>query len=200
MRHLIFLLTALVSTAGISGDMSGHKVESESIIEIKNNDILSESPQATSSLGNISEEKKKDNVAAIEEALFEKAVEIIKKYESLHKASHWPYVGYGHRVRKGDGFTRGRELSESEADRLLRKDLRIYVDLYKNFGKDAILLAALAYNCGNGRVDASPVLRKLKSGDRDIRDAYLSHSRSGGKFRRQLHKRRIEEYDALFIP
>ncbi len=194
MRHLIFVLTALVSAAGMPGDMSGHKVETENIVAIRNNDTLSESPQATPS---ISEDK---SVAITEEALFEKAVEIIKKYESLHKASHWPYVGYGHRVRKGDGFTRGHELSETEADRLLRKDLGIYVDLYKNFGKDAILLAVLAYNCGNGRVDASPVLRKLKRGDRDIRDAYLSHARSGGKFRRQLHKRRIEEYNTLFIP
>lgn len=73
MRHLIFVLTALVSAAGISGDMSGHKVETENIVAIRNNDTLSESPQATPS---ISEDK---SVEITEEALFEKAVEIIKK-------------------------------------------------------------------------------------------------------------------------
>ena len=30
--------------------------------------------------------------------LFERAVLIIKKFETLHKPKHWPYVGYGHQV------------------------------------------------------------------------------------------------------
>lgn len=29
---------------------------------------------------------------------FEKAVIIIKKYETLHRPKDYPYVGYGHRV------------------------------------------------------------------------------------------------------
>ena len=28
--------------------------------------------------------------------LFERAILIIKKFETLHKPKHWPSVGYGH--------------------------------------------------------------------------------------------------------
>ena len=34
--------------------------------------------------------------------LFEKAVTIIKKYETLHQPKHWPLVGYGHKVLPGE--------------------------------------------------------------------------------------------------
>lgn len=33
---------------------------------------------------------------------FETAVEIIKKYETLHTPRNWPYIGYGHRVLPGE--------------------------------------------------------------------------------------------------
>lgn len=132
--------------------------------------------------------------------MFEKTVNIIKEYESLHKAEHYPLVGYGHKVRKGEKYSRGVELSAREADRLLRKDLREYVKMYSKHGSDAYLLAALAYNCGHGRVDKSQVIAKLKRGDRDIRNAYLSHSRAGGKFHRQLYERRKTEFNALYVP
>lgn len=129
---------------------------------------------------------------------FEKAVEIIKKYESLHSARHWPFVGYGHLVQKGEKFKKGKALSASEADALLRKDLRKLCALYRGFGRDSLLLGALAYNCGPGVVAKSSVLRKLKAGDRNIRDAYLSHCRYRGKQLTGLKKRRIEEFEVLF--
>lgn len=37
--------------------------------------------------------------------LFERAVLIIKKFETLHKPCHWPYVGYGHQVQPGANHT-----------------------------------------------------------------------------------------------
>lgn len=197
MRRLIFVLTAIMAMACMPGDVCGHKVDPKGNIEVKKEEKGSDMRPATAVYTDKSE--KKSEVVS-EDVLFERAVEIIKKFESLHKASHWPYVGYGHRVRKGDGFKRGVALSERQADRLLRRDLQVYVDMYSGYGKDAVLLAALAYNCGNGRVNASPVVSKLKRGDRDIRDAYLAHAKSGGKFRRQLHERRVAEFEALFIP
>ena len=36
--------------------------------------------------------------------LFERAVLIIKKFETIHKPSHWPYVGYGHQVQRGEPY------------------------------------------------------------------------------------------------
>ena len=47
--------------------------------------------------------------------LFERAVLIIKKFETLHKPKHWPTICYGHVVQRGEHFTR-RQYSESEAD------------------------------------------------------------------------------------
>ena len=96
------------------------------------------------------------------------------------------------------------ESSEKVSDKeLFERTVSIikdYESLHK-YGRDAYLLAALAYNCGHGRVSKSQVLAKIKSGDREgIRDAYLKHTKSGGRFRQQLYDRRLEELEQLFIP
>lgn len=129
---------------------------------------------------------------------FERAVVIIKKFETLHKPRHWPYVGYGHQVQPGEPYRRGVQLTEKQADALLRKDLRKFVSLYKSYGKDALLLGVLAYNCGPGVVNKSTVLKKLKAGNRDIFKSYTSHCRYKGRFHAQLHRRRLTEFAALF--
>ena len=73
--------------------------------------------------------------------LFERAVLIIKHFETLHKPRHWPYVGYGHQVQPGEPYRRGVQLTEKQADALLRKDLRKFCALYSKYGKDSILLS-----------------------------------------------------------
>lgn len=130
---------------------------------------------------------------------FDKAVEIIKKYEGLHK-NHGNLVGYGHKIVAGEPYKVNQTLSEAEADKLLRKDLAALCEKYSSFGKDSLLLAALAYNCGIGVVAKSSILKKLQAGDRNIKESYLSYSRSRGKTLSQLQKRRTEEFEALFIP
>lgn len=130
---------------------------------------------------------------------FERAVIIIKKFETLHRPKDYPYVGYGHRVLPGEPYRRGVQLTEKQADALLRKDLRKFVSLYKAYGKDALLLGVLAYNCGPGVVNKSTILKKLKSGNRDIFKAYTAHCHYRGKFHKQLHLRRLTEIAALFI-
>lgn len=132
--------------------------------------------------------------------LFERAVLIIKKFETLHKPRHWPYVGYGHLVQPGDPYHRGVQLTEAQADYQLRKDLAKFCDLYKNYGSDAVLLGALAYNCGPGVVNKSSVLKKLKRGDRNIHAAYASHCHYKGKWHKGLHTRRLTELAALYVP
>lgn len=129
---------------------------------------------------------------------FERAVIIIKKFETLHRPKDYPYVGYGHRVLPGEPYRRGVQLTEKQADALLRKDLLKFVSLYKAYGKDALLLGVLAYNCGPGVVNKSTVLKKLKSGNRDIFKSYTSHCRYKGKFHKQLYQRRLTEFAALF--
>jgi GH24 family phage-related lysozyme (muramidase) len=183
----MFVLSAIVALV-VPAYVCGYKADPEEIAEVNEN---------ASFVAPLSVEEN-DSISI--DSLFEKAVVIIKNYESLHKANNWPYVGYGHRVRKGDHIKKGSVLSEKEADKLLRKDLRECMERYKEYGKDAVLLAALAYNCGPGRVNHSPVLKKIKSGDRNIRKAYLAHSTAGGKFRKQLYERRTVEIESLYIP
>lgn len=131
---------------------------------------------------------------------FERAVVIIKKFETLHKPKHWPYIGYGHQVQPGEPYRRGMQFTERQADALLRKDLRKFVSLYKSYGKDALLLGVLAYNCGPGVVNKSTVLKKLKAGNRDIFKSYTSHCHYKGKWHRGLYNRRLIELVALFVP
>ena len=130
---------------------------------------------------------------------FEKAVEIIKKYETLHQPKHWPLVGYGHMVRPGEKFSRSKAMAPDKAEELLRKDLLKNCAVFRSYGADSLLLGVLAYNIGSGAVKKSSVVRKLNEGNRDIRDTYISYSKYRGKPHTQLRNRRIEEFEALFI-
>ena len=133
------------------------------------------------------------------DSLFEVAVRIIKKYETMHNPKDWPFVGYGHGVQPGEKFNRKRTLTEKEADALLRKDLRENMAVFKKYGADSLLLGVLAYNVGRGRVQRSSLLKKLDKGDRNIRDVYLSFNRYKGKVHNGLKRRRTEEFKELFI-
>ena len=130
---------------------------------------------------------------------FEQAVEIIKKYEGLHSARHWPWVGYGHKVLPGEKFNRNRPLSEVEAEALLRKDLLKNCAVFREFGADSLLLGVLAYNIGSGATLRSSVVKKLRAGDRNIEANYLAHCKYRGKEHSQIKRRRTEEFETLFM-
>ncbi len=132
------------------------------------------------------------------DSLFEAAVEIIKKYETMHQPRHWPLVGYGHKVLPGERFSRSRAMNETDAEILLRKDLLKNCAVFRDWGRDSLLLGVLAYNIGSGATKNSSVARKLKNGDRDIYDNYVAHSRYRGKSHAQIRRRRIEEFNTLF--
>ena len=123
---------------------------------------------------------------------FEKAIAVIKKYEGLHR-NKGSLIGYGHKVIAAN-------LTEAQADKLLREDLKKLCAKYRSFGKDSLLLSALAYNCGIGVVAKSSVYKNLLAGNRDIKKSYLSHNRARGKVLSQLSKRRQEEFETLYIP
>lgn len=130
---------------------------------------------------------------------FEKAVSIIKKYETLHQPKHYPLVGYGHLVQPGEKYSRTKAMSEKEADALLRKDLLKNCAVFRSFGADSLILGVLAYNIGPGAALRSTVAKKLKAGDRNIYENYIAHSRYRGKVHAQIKRRRIEEFETLFI-
>lgn len=133
------------------------------------------------------------------DSLFEVAVRIIKKYETMHNPKDWPFVGYGHGVLPGEKFSRKRTLTEAEADALLRKDLRDNMAVFKKYGADSLLLGVLAYNVGRGRVQRSSLVKKLDAGSREIKEVYLSFNRYRGKRHSGLARRRTEEFQELFI-
>ena len=77
---------------------------------------------------------------------FERAVLIIKHYETLHRPKHWPTIGYGHVVQPGEPYRKGVQLTERQADALLRKDLRKFCTLYRSYGTDSLLLSEISDN------------------------------------------------------
>ncbi len=136
---------------------------------------------------------------------FERAVLIIKYYETLHRPKHWPIIGYGHVVRPGEPYRKGVQLTESQADALLRQDLRKFCALYRAYGADSLLLACVSYNCGPARIiggngyKKSSLLRRLEAGNRDILSCYLSFCRYNGKPHAGIRRRRWVEYQLLYV-
>lgn len=101
---------------------------------------------------------------------FEWVVLCVKHFESWHGKEHHPYVGYGHQLKKGEKFTA--EMTERQADSLLRADLWERLEVFMGYGKDALLLTLLSYNVGVGRLlgygkqGKSQLLRKIEQKDR----------------------------------
>ena len=116
---------------------------------------------------------------------FERAVVCIKYFEGLHEFKDAPYVGYGHQLLPGEHFTAA--MTERQADSLLRADLMKRLMMFKDYRKDALLLAVLSYNVGAGRLlgygkhPKSQLLRKIESGDRNFYREFVSFCRYKGK-------------------
>lgn len=136
---------------------------------------------------------------------FERAIACIKHFEGLHdKAEHYPYVGYGHKVLPGEDFTT--DMTEAEADSLLRSDLLKLCNLFSGYGKDSLLLATLAYNVGAYRLlgygnrPKSRLISMLDEGDRNIYREYITFRKYRGKVIPSLELRRRMEFELLYIP
>lgn len=139
-----------------------------------------------------------------EKTLFDSAVEIVKRYEGWHTVRNAPYIGYGHRLLPGEQLTA--DLTEVQADSLLRSDLMKRCAVFRRFNKDSLLLATLAYNVGHnrllgyGKIPKSKLIHKLEQGDRDIYEEYVSFRMYRGKVIPSLERRRKEEFKLLFKP
>lgn len=161
--------------------------------------LVAATPEVAASSPRAFGAEQRKNRSIMELPPFERAVLIIKKFETLHGLKHRPYYGYGHRIQPGERLPQHRPLTEKEADALLRKDLKKFVEIFSDFPPhDALLLGVLSYNIGPGAVMKSSVYRKLKAGNRDIYKSYTAHCRYKGKFHKQLHQRRITEWICLF--
>ena len=136
---------------------------------------------------------------------FEWAVRCTKYFEGWHSEKHHPYVGYGHKLLPGERYS-ARTMTKRQADALLRKDLRKFCAMFRQFGKDSLLLATLAYNVGpyrllgSGKIPKSKLIRKLEAGDRSIYREYIAFCNYKGKRHAMLLKRRKAEFALLYIP
>lgn len=91
---------------------------------------------------------------------FSLAVECIKRFEGWHSSRHYPYVGWGHCLQPGEKYS-AHTMTRQQADELLRKDLRKFCAMFRQFGKDSLLLATLAYNVGPYRLLGSKRFPKV---------------------------------------
>ena len=132
----------------------------------------------------------------------ETAVELIKKYEGLHDRSDYPYYGYGHCKLPGEELSY--DMTEAEAEELLRKDLAERYKLFRKYKKDALLLTVLSYNVGHGTLlgygkrPKSRLVKKLEAGDRNIYMEYISYCHYKGRKIRSIERRRKMEFLLLY--
>ena len=132
----------------------------------------------------------------------ELAVELIKKYEGLHDRSDYPYYGYGHCKLPGEELSY--DMTEAEAEELLRKDLAERYKLFRKYKKDALLLTVLSYNVGHGTLlgygkhPKSRLVKKLEAGDRNIYMEYISYCHFKGRKIRSIERRRKMEFLLLY--
>lgn len=136
--------------------------------------------------------------------LFEKVVELLKEVEGCHDHSKWPYIGYGHKLLPHENFTA--DITEAQADSLLRADLLERYKYFRKYGKDALLLTVLAYNIGHSRLlgygkhPKSNLIKKIEAGNRDIYEDYISYRCYKGKVIPSIERRRKREFQLLYIP
>lgn len=137
--------------------------------------------------------------------LFERAVRCIKYYEGWHDIKrNYPYIGWGHCVQPHERFKKN--LTREQADSLLRSDLRTFCGMFRKYGKDSLLLAALAYNVGpykilgDKRLKKSRLLQKIERGERNIEKEYMDFCRWKGKVVASIRRRRCTELRLLYVP
>ena len=134
---------------------------------------------------------------------FSLAVECIKRFEGWHSSRHYPYVGWGHCLQPGERYS-AHTMTRQQADELLRKDLRKFCAMFRQFGKDSLLLATLAYNVGpyrllgSKKIPKSSLVKKLEAGNRNIYKEYVSFRCYKGKVVPSIERRRKVEYLLLF--
>lgn len=133
---------------------------------------------------------------ALECDLFDEAVDFIIEHEGWHDETHYPYVGYGHKLISTDKFDHN--ISKDFAKQLVVKDLKSKCRVFREFGKDSLLLGLLAYNIGENKVLSSRLIRKIKTRDKDIYEEYIKFCHYKGRVIPSIKHRRIKEYNQFF--
>ena len=104
----------------------------------------------------------------------------------------------GKAVKMGDTCTREQaiEYARHDTEDFEARLNKLVTGLTQN-QYDALLL--LMYNIGAGALSTSTVLKRIKSGEGDIREAWLRWNRAGGKVVQGLTNRREKELKIFFL-
>lgn len=139
----------------------------------------------------------------------QKGINLIKKYEGLRLEAYKPVptekywtIGYGH---YGSDVTKGMVITESYAEKLLRKDLEKFENYVNKYVKVPLTqemfdsLVSFSFNVGGGSLQSSTLLKKLNAGDyTGASEEFGKWTKAGGKTLQGLVKRRTEE-KTLFL-
>lgn len=139
----------------------------------------------------------------------QRGLDVIKSFEGcklsayLCPAKVWT-IGYGH---TGAGVKQGMNISLTQADDLLKKDLAKFEDGVTNLVTNVInenqfsALVSFAYNCGLGNLKSSTLLRKLNINPQDItiKNEFAKWNKAAGKELAGLSRRRKVESELYFM-
>lgn len=134
-------------------------------------------------------------------------LQIIKESEGLRLEAYnlggqW-LIGYGHSRTARAGMT----ITEAEAERLLREDVRASEDAVRSMVEVPVnrnqfsAMVSLAYNLGSGGFSRTTVLERINRGDyQGAADGFLNHNKAGGKVIEHLTHRREKERELFLTP
>jgi len=140
----------------------------------------------------------------------QESVDLIKAFESLYlkayqcSADVWT-IGYGTTSTKAGGHDDGTiydgmTITEDEAEEYLRQDLEYFEKVVSKAVTTKIndgmfgALVSFAFNCGEGNLRSSTLLKRVNSGDwDDVPDQFLRWNKAKGKTLNGLTRRRASE-------
>ena len=135
-----------------------------------------------------------------------KAKEIIKEFESLRLQAYlcpakvWT-IGYGHTK----GVKKGMQITEEEAEELLREDMQEAIDVVDKLGVELTenqynALVSFVFNIGGSAFAKSTIRRKILANpnDKKIEDEFLRWVYADGKKLKGLERRREREAEMYF--
>lgn len=137
----------------------------------------------------------------------QKGINLIKKFEGCRLEAYkcpagiWT-IGYGHTK----GVKDGQIITQEQAEEFLREDLRIFEQAVESCVKVPLsqnqfdALVSFCYNCGNGALKTSTLLRLLNEGKyKDASEQFLRWNKAGGKVLAGLTRRREEERELFLL-
>ena len=140
-------------------------------------------------------------------------IELIKKFEGFSNISYLcpanvATIGYGS-TRYANGLKvtlKDNPITELQAIELLKNTLKQYEQAVDSYCVDSInqnqfdALVDFAYNCGNGNLKSSTLLKKVNANPNDITIGleFAKWNKGGGKILNGLVKRRAAESELYF--